>query len=156
MSKNSITIEGLKELQDSFNQAGTAINNLGRAYLKRWSDYGVKRVQINILNEGAVDTNELIQGIDYDLDGLVSTIRPSSKADKYAAAVEYGSRPHWPPIQALEGWAQRHGIPAFLVARKIAREGTKERPFWQPSYEELADYVGNDLDDFGDELLRKL
>ena len=43
----------------------------------------------------------------------------------YAPDVEYGTRPHWPPISAIQGWADRHGIPAFLVARKIARFGTQ-------------------------------
>lgn len=36
-----------------------------------------------------------------------------------------GSRPHWPPMQALVGWARRHGIDVFLVARAIARRGTR-------------------------------
>jgi hypothetical protein len=39
--------------------------------------------------------------------------------------VDQGTKPHWPPVKALEGWAKRHGIPAFLVARSIARKGTK-------------------------------
>jgi hypothetical protein len=43
----------------------------------------------------------------------------------YAPDVEFGTRPHWPPISAIQGWANRHGIPVFLVARKIARYGTK-------------------------------
>jgi len=43
---------------------------------------------------------------------------------KYAGWVDQGTRPHWPPPGALRGWARRHGIPEFLVQRKIAREGT--------------------------------
>tara|TARA_Y100000310_G_C20638448_1_gene792516 strand:- start:1058 stop:1531 length:474 start_codon:yes stop_codon:yes gene_type:complete len=49
---------------------------------------------------------------------------------KYGAFVEHGSRPHWPPLDAMQPWARRHGFPAgragaFLVARSIARRGTK-------------------------------
>jgi len=44
---------------------------------------------------------------------------------KYAPFVELGTRPHWPPISALELWARRHGTTAFLVARAISRRGTK-------------------------------
>ena len=44
---------------------------------------------------------------------------------KSALWVEKGTRPHWPPVQALEGWARRHGAVAFLVARAISRRGTK-------------------------------
>lgn len=45
-------------------------------------------------------------------------------AAEYGGYLDQGTRPHWPPIQAVAGWAERHGIPPFLVARKIAEEGT--------------------------------
>lgn len=50
-------------------------------------------------------------------------VQVGSKA-RYGGFSDQGTRPHWPPVRALQGWARRHGIPAFLVARKIAREGT--------------------------------
>jgi len=50
-------------------------------------------------------------------------------AKKPAGWVDWGTKPHWPPVKALQGWARRHGIPAFLVARKIAKDGT-ERTDW--------------------------
>ncbi len=51
----------------------------------------------------------------------------------YAIPVELGTKPHFPPIQALSDWARlKFGLPpeeaervGFAVARKIAREGTK-------------------------------
>src|SRR5512135_1298247 len=43
----------------------------------------------------------------------------------YAPYQEFGTRPHWPPLAALEVWARRHGLTAFLVARAISRRGTK-------------------------------
>ena len=54
----------------------------------------------------------------------------------YAPYVETGTRPHWPPLSAVETWARRHGLTAFVVARAIARRGTKavhylERAFRQ-------------------------
>ena len=54
---------------------------------------------------------------------------------KYAPYVELGTRPHWPPIAALETWAKSHGTSAFLVARAIARRGTKARRYLQGAYE---------------------
>ena len=42
----------------------------------------------------------------------------------YAPYVELGTRPHWPPLAALEVWARRHHTSAFLVARAIAERGT--------------------------------
>ena len=51
----------------------------------------------------------------------------------YAIPVELGTKPHFPPVQALSDWARlKFGLPpeeaervGFAVARKIAREGTK-------------------------------
>ena len=49
----------------------------------------------------------------------------------YAPHVEFGTRPHWPPKGALQGWADRHGIPVFLVMRAIARRGTPAKKMFQ-------------------------
>lgn len=157
MSK-TIEVEGLKELIAEFEDADSRLIPVFRSWLKSMSDFGVKQAQINILNVGAVDTNELIQGMHYKLspNGLESTIKPSDKADKYAAAVEYGTKPHFPPIAALQGWADRHNIPVWVVARKIARDGTEPRHFWQQTFEDLEAHVDSELDNLGDNILRAL
>ncbi|MEI7890919.1 MAG: HK97 gp10 family phage protein [bacterium] len=49
---------------------------------------------------------------------------------EYAIFVAKGTKPHWPPIKAITKWANRKGIPPFLVARSIARKGTKANPFF--------------------------
>jgi len=46
----------------------------------------------------------------------------------YAAAVEYGTKPHMPPSNALRYWAKRklgNEQLAYAVARRIAQRGTK-------------------------------
>ena len=53
----------------------------------------------------------------------------------YALPIEFGSRPHWPPLEPIQLWVQRKlrvaparvKSVAFLVARKIARRGTQAR-----------------------------
>ena len=54
---------------------------------------------------------------------------------QYAAYMEAGTRPHWPPVGALEGWARRHKISAYLVARAIARRGTKAYRYFEGALE---------------------
>lgn len=57
----------------------------------------------------------------------------------YAAPVETGSRPHFPPVGPLRLWVQRKlGVSeaesrsvAFLVARAISRRGTKAREMFK-------------------------
>ena len=71
-------------------------------------------------------------------------------ADRYGIFVEVGTRPHFPPPAALEGWVRRRlGIPpgrqarelAFLIGRKIARQGTAGRFFFQRALEQNTDRV---------------
>lgn len=59
-------------------------------------------------------------------------------ASKYAAAVEFGSKPHFPPIAPIERWAKiKLGQPGlgFLIARKISQKGTKAQPYLVPAFE---------------------
>lgn len=54
----------------------------------------------------------------------------------YAPFMELGTRPHFPPVSALQGWASRHGMNAFVVARTIARRGLKARRYLQRALED--------------------
>ena len=65
-------------------------------------------------------------------------------ADRYGLFVEVGTRPHFPPPGALEGWVRRRlGVTqdrqarevAFLIARKIARAGTPGHHFFERALE---------------------
>lgn len=51
--------------------------------------------------------------------------------EKYAQFVELGTKPHWPPIDALRGWAARHGINPYAVQWKIGTFGTDPTHFMQ-------------------------
>ena len=157
---DSVRIEGLQEVINGFRDASSAVGMVGKKHLRDWSIYGVKQVQLHTLNAGSVDTNELIQGIHYNIsqtsNGLESVIKPSDKADKYAAYVEYGTKPHTPPVSALQGWADRHGIPVWAVVRKIQREGTEPRYMWRDGFADLEARVDSDLDDFAQELASKI
>ena len=62
----------------------------------------------------------------------------------YSAAVENGSKPHFPPPSALAGWASRHGMGGleFLIARAISIRGTKAQPYLLPAWkEEQSDFI---------------
>lgn len=50
----------------------------------------------------------------------------------YAAYVEFGTRPHFPPLDAIRAWCRVKGIPesaAFPIARQISVRGTPAIPF---------------------------
>ena len=93
-----------------------------------------------------VDTGRLRSSIEIELlaVGLVGKI---GSAVPYALYVEKGTKPHFPPTSALRGWSRRvisdEGL-AYVVARKIAAEGTKAQPFLLPAWnDEIPRYQRN-------------
>lgn len=54
----------------------------------------------------------------------------------YASYIEFGTRPHFPPVDALRDWCAKFlgdERLAFVVARAIARRGTMAHPFMGPA-----------------------
>ena len=79
-----------------------------------------------------------------------------SPADQYGIFVETGTRPHFPPPAAIEGWVRRRlGVTddrqarqlAFLIGRKIARHGTKGRFLFERALHENVDRVAEILEE---------
>jgi HK97 gp10 family phage protein len=54
----------------------------------------------------------------------------------YGLFVHEGTKPHWPPVSALQGWADRHGISPYAVAAGIAKHGTRAQPFLRDALEQ--------------------
>lgn len=73
---------------------------------------------------------------------------------RYAIFVHGGTRPHWPPLSAIEPWARRHGVDPFLVARAIALKGTRAQPFLRQAVESSKEKIRTKI--FPDELKRAL
>lgn len=48
----------------------------------------------------------------------------------YGMAVNNGSRPHMPPMNAITTWALKRGLNPWAVAKSIAKNGTRPNPFW--------------------------
>lgn len=81
------------------------------------------------------DTRRLMNSISHSIEGsgasLTGRVGPSAR---YGFWVERGRRPgRQPPIAAIAGWARRHGVSPFVVARAIGRRGTRPQPFVEPS-----------------------
>ncbi len=66
---------------------------------------------------------------------------------KYAAAVEFGSKPHTPPFGPIKEWARRHNIEeaAYPILMKIQREGTPAQPFMRPALIEAHERISRML-----------
>lgn len=72
----------------------------------------------------------------------------SIQLEDYWKYVEYGTKPHWPPISVIKKWISvkpvlprplKNGkLPtanqlAYLIGRKISKNGTKAKPFLKPT-----------------------
>jgi len=82
----------------------------------------------------AWDLGNLANSIIVDLvsGGSVAEIGPEAP---YGPYVEHGTRPHFPPPDALEGWAKRHGFDSvWPICKAIAKRGLKARPFLFPVF----------------------
>ena len=90
----------------------------------------------NVKQIDAFDTGELFNSISVSVSpkGLSVVVYSSSK---HAPFIEFGTAPHFPPIDKIRAWCKRKGIPesaAFPIARAISERGTPERPWLYPAY----------------------
>lgn len=67
-------------------------------------------------------------------------------ASQYALFVHEGTAPHFPPIDAITPWAIKHGIPPFVLARSIAKKGTKANPFLKRAVDKSRDGIQEDFE----------
>jgi HK97 gp10 family phage protein len=95
----------------------------------------VREAERNIRDNDSIASGDLLGSIQSSVsdDGLTVAVGSTSK---YAPYVEFGTRPHWPPVSAIARWCVLKGIPvtaAFPIARKISEVGTPEQPFLRPA-----------------------
>lgn len=129
MSDLEIKIEGLDEMKRRFLQApkivGDALNT------------GIKKAIFILLGEARKRTpvdrgflrNAAMNTIFSNLKGTLENTAPYAWY-VHGDGTKDRTTPHFPPLSAVAPWAARHGIPAFLVAKSIARKGTPFRPFF--------------------------
>jgi len=121
----------------------TAVRVKGMAGLKRALRKDLQGLRTRVLkaiHETAADGVDIaIETAPVAFGQLVSSIHDIPRPDgatiradaPHAAAVEWGSRPHRPPIWPLKKWCELKGIPvevAWAIQAKIAKVGTK--PTW--------------------------
>ena len=88
-----------------------------------------------------VDTGKLSRSVKIEkrrsmgggLSGVAVVVR-----SPYGLFVNEGTRPHFPPVSALTGWASRHGMNPYAVAVGISKRGTRAQPFFDKALKETA------------------
>lgn len=110
---------------------------------------GIRRATALVLRDAKknvpVDSGQLKSSLTADVRvptlGSKKVVGVVGSNKSYAPYVEMGTKPHWPPLRAVETWARRHGISPFLVARSIATKGTKATKFLQNSFDSNRDTI---------------
>lgn len=96
------------------------------------------RYQDNLIDSDHVASENLLNSIDYIIETENGDISVSLRLEDYWKYVEYDTKPHFPPVDKILEWIKikpvvpdgRSGrLPtenqlAYLIGRKIAREGT--------------------------------
>lgn len=98
----------------------------------------------NVTNNGTTNLGQLVNSIWWEVGLLTGGIIGGwvLVGAKYGGYVEFGTRPHMPPVEPLKQWAKRKlgdeklGYP---VALKIKKEGTKPQPYLYPAMEQNRD-----------------
>lgn len=122
-------IQGLDKLQKMFKQSPKiATTNLDRAIKQSVLTLLANARIAAPVDQGFLRNSGMVTSFEI-LKGLLENKAP------YALYVHEGTRPHYVPLSAIKGWADRHGIPPFLVQRSIMRKGTKGKPFFKDSIE---------------------
>lgn len=126
----SLDIQGWQELDAAFRQAPNIVREELLAAVTEADQLLEREVKDKMptatgLSRASVFSREQVLG-DGGI-GVVATSQP------HVAYVELGTRPHFPPVEALEDWVRVklgisdekriHGV-AYLIARKIAARGT--------------------------------
>lgn len=129
-----LVIEGLEQLVGLKVGLNTAADEFP-AEVSTVMDMGLTVLEADMREHVARDTGQLGNSLNHRI------VRQGTSVQGYIGAsagtwpfVEFGTRPHWPPIAAITPWANRHGIAPFLVARAISRRGTKAQPFVEPAW----------------------
>ena len=132
--KVTMTPVGYKELQRDLKKMSKEIAEKVKkeAYA---SGLDVKKQAVDNLKAlEAWDTGHLATTIlvERSSDGSIVEIGPTAPYGHY---VEYGTKPHFPPMDALEDWARRHGMDsAWPICKAISERGTPAQPFLLPAY----------------------
>lgn len=152
----NITITGLNEFIKSAGEFTGELENKLSNVMKSATGKIKSVVKSNLSSRGINTTYKLSEGISSKsstYEGIVWS------QEKYGVFVEYGTRPHFPPVAPLERWAQiklgRSGL-GYPIARKISRVGTKAQPFFHSAVDSQSAEVFLQFERLADDMVRFL
>lgn len=153
-----ITIRGADKVIASFQASPKVLEGAVSEAIETSAKLIKQRARRKAGSPPIVNTGELARGIDYRMTGRLSA-RVGADAT-YSPFVEYGRKPgRMPPVAPIERWAETKlgasGL-GFIIARKIARRGTRAQPFFFPSVDDSIAEIGRIFSTAVDKFMKKL
>lgn len=118
----SVTIPKLNALKDKIAQ----YPQISEPYVNMAIDRSLVRILGQEKLEAPVDTGNLRDNWTVKMGRFQGSLESNVP---YSVFVQTGTRPHFPPVDAIAPWAIKRGIPPFALALAIAKHGTKPNPF---------------------------
>ena len=97
-----------------------------------------KDIQREEVKQAPHDTGNLQRSIQFRYQPIQAIIEPVAN---YATYVHEGTKPHHPPVRAIQGWALKRGINPFALAKSMARKGTPPNKFVERTVENVGPKV---------------
>lgn len=151
-----IWLDGERELFINLQRHLGDVNTSARSALHKGAMQIVNDAKQNLRDGGNIVTGQLrasgkVQKVEGDEDSVDSGFFSQNTSGGYAFYVEYGRRAgKFPPVDMIAQWVRKKfrvndikeakGI-GFVIARKIAKKGTKPHPFFNPAIEKNKDAV---------------
>lgn len=148
MTDTRITIEGLAELQKVLGDS-----SLWKQPTEDFIKKSALTIERKAKETAPVDTGRYRASIQSEVKGLQGIIYSDVS---YARFIEYGTRPHWPPVGALTPWYSRHGFSSeFPVRRAIGMRGTKALLVLTNALKNSASDIQRHFNDMGKAILAR-
>lgn len=149
MARLIIETEGFEEILERLERAGPAFDEASRPTLLRLGGQAVEFLK----EEAPVFRGKLRESVKARLHRGELFVEVGAP---YASFVNFGTRPHFPPVRAITPWAQAHGIEPWALAVHISRHGTKANPFIDRAFKRLITDLRPQASDLAGRLTTKL
>lgn len=150
MIRIGMQVKGLNELMNNMGETRNMVIPLIQSTLNKSS----MTIKTNAKAKAPVAFGKLKRGISHTVEGLSGIVWSK---EKYGLFVELGTRPHFPPVEALKPWARLklgNENLAWAVAKKIAKRGTKAKPFFQPAVNESLPTIRTNFGELANQLIK--
>jgi len=133
---------GEKELRKAFERQEDLVVRRGKAAVEAGCFLILNDAKINSSVVSSDLRKSLASKVNVSVKGIEGEVGTNKE---YAPCVEYGTRPHMPPVKALETAANVYGIDAWALAMTIKKKGTKAHPYLRPAFDENKERAYNEI-----------